>query len=243
MNKISVVIPTLQKNPLFLKDLLHSLEHDDAVSEIIVIDNSCRGLDFCSGKLKVIVPEANIFVNPAWNRGVREAREEIVALLNDDICIPDDFCSAVAKQMTPTMGILGMARDFVQNISPASPYYATLPPSAVYLEPAPYIAYNYGVAMFFHKSAFVEIPDKILIWYGDHWIFEKARKLGRQNYFISGVQIQHCTSSTSKSFISSPLHKNDRKYYKKLMYNFFNRLFRFRRTAQGYEVVLFGITF
>ena len=171
MDKISVIIPTLQKNKEIFIKLLSSLEKDVSVSEIIVIDNSCRGLDFCSEKLKVIVPEANIFVNPAWNRGVREAREEIVALLNDDICIPDDFCSAVAKQMTPTMGILGMARDFVQNISPSSPYYATPPPSAVHLEPAPYIAYNYGIAMFFHKSAFVEIPDKILIWYGYFWIF------------------------------------------------------------------------
>ena len=53
MLKISVVIPTLQKNLLFLENLLASLDKDTCVDEIIVIDNSCKGLDYKSDKLSV----------------------------------------------------------------------------------------------------------------------------------------------------------------------------------------------
>ena len=41
--KISIIIPTLQKNIDFLNQLVTSLVADDAVGEIIVIDNSTNG--------------------------------------------------------------------------------------------------------------------------------------------------------------------------------------------------------
>ena len=63
--RISVVIPTLQKNILFLKNLILALEKDPIVEEIIVIDNSLKGLEIESLKLRIITPAENLFVNPS----------------------------------------------------------------------------------------------------------------------------------------------------------------------------------
>ena len=104
MVKISVIIPTLQKNLSFLINLLSTLERDTSVDEIIVIDNSLRGLNYKSSKLRLIIPEENLFVNPSWNLGVKEAKNELVALLNDDIIIPDGFCSRIAEKMNALRG-------------------------------------------------------------------------------------------------------------------------------------------
>ena len=89
--KVTVVIPTLQKNTIILNKLISTLEQDNAVDEILLIDNSCQGFLNTSKKLEVVKPECNLYVNPSWNLGVERAKNEIVALLNDDIIIPDNF--------------------------------------------------------------------------------------------------------------------------------------------------------
>ena len=99
MSKLSVIIPTLQKNKEFLDNLIKTLSIDESVAEIIVIDNSCTGYSYESEKLRVIVPKENLYVNPSWNLGVKEAKEDIIALLNDDITIPDSFCQTILSQM------------------------------------------------------------------------------------------------------------------------------------------------
>ena len=45
-DKISIVIPTLQKRKDVLEKLVKTLSEDDSVGEIIVIDNSTKGIDF-----------------------------------------------------------------------------------------------------------------------------------------------------------------------------------------------------
>ena len=76
--KLSVIIPTLQKNLDFLNQLINSLINDEAVGEIIVIDNSTKGFEYQNEKVRVIVPKQNLFVNPSWNLGTREAKYDIV---------------------------------------------------------------------------------------------------------------------------------------------------------------------
>ena len=40
--KLSIIIPTLQKRPEFLYQLVNSLVKDDSVGEVIVIDNELK---------------------------------------------------------------------------------------------------------------------------------------------------------------------------------------------------------
>ena len=107
-NKISVVIPTLQSRKEFLINLLEILNKDSAVDEIILIDNSLKGLDYSNPKLKIIIPKENLYVNPSWNYGVSQCKNDIVALINDDVVLSDNFCSKVASKMTSDMGFVGL---------------------------------------------------------------------------------------------------------------------------------------
>ena len=116
MKKVSVVIPTLQKKLEILNNLIKMLDSDNFVTEIIVIDNSTKGYIYESNKVKVIVPKENLFVNPSWNLGVKESKEDIVALLNDDITIPENFCKNVVSQMNEKMGVVGFHRDYIINM-------------------------------------------------------------------------------------------------------------------------------
>ena len=63
---LSIVIPTLQKDTKILKMLLDELNQDQTVGEIILIDNSLQGFEYNSDKLRIIVPNENLFVNPSW---------------------------------------------------------------------------------------------------------------------------------------------------------------------------------
>lgn len=184
MEKISVVIPTLQKNKNLLFNLIESLNKDSNVGEIIVIDNSTKGfgedLNKFAAKIKLIIPEKNIFVNPAWNLGVETAENEVVALLNDDITICENFCSSVVEKMNPEMGIIGIHCDFVEVVKNicACPLKTDL-----FLKESKQRNMHFGIAMFFYKSAYEKIPDDIKIFYEDDWIFKNAQKKGAKKLF------------------------------------------------------------
>lgn len=248
--KISVVIPTLQKNVELLKNLIATLADDENVIEIILIDNSTKGFEIndvfknndvskindISNKLRLINPEKNIFVNPAWNLGVKEAKADIVALLNDDIIIPEGFCSSIAGEMNPDMGVIGYNIDFVETTSEILP-----PPSKtpITLTPLKYRSNNWGIAIFFYKTSYFEIPENLKIYFGDDWIFNKNKKLKRINYSISGQKIYHFGSLTSKGF--SKAFVEEEKIYKKLTLNPLQRLVNFEGIYGGFKVNFFGI--
>ena len=93
--KVSIIIPTMQKNLKIFNMLLDQLVLDDLIGEIIIIDNSTKGFDHKSEKIKVIVPKKNLYVNPAWNLGVSEAKFNYVGILNDDLIFPKNFFKKV----------------------------------------------------------------------------------------------------------------------------------------------------
>jgi GT2 family glycosyltransferase len=84
----TVIIPTLWRSN-FTIDLLTSYENCTYVDEILLIDNAVTArpqIDFSVyKKLRFLEQEENIYVNPAWNLGVNEAKNELIAISNDDI--------------------------------------------------------------------------------------------------------------------------------------------------------------
>ena len=64
MNKISVIIPTILKNPKVLLKLINLLSNDIAVDEILIIENSGNGLYFPpNDKIKIYNSKENLYVN------------------------------------------------------------------------------------------------------------------------------------------------------------------------------------
>ncbi len=236
--KMSVVIPTLQKNKELLINLLTTLEQDQCVDEVILIDNSLKGLDYSNSKLKIIIPNENLFVNPSWNLGVEMAKNDIVALLNDDITITSDFCSKVAAQITPNMGCVGFNIDNIcvtQDIKPA------IKSSELILEPAEFRGNHWGIAIFFYKSSYIKIPNDLKIFCGDDWIFLQSKKYNRKNYQITGQDIYHYGSLSSASTKLSKIGDNDRYFYRKLTRKWWNYLFNYEKIFRGFRITIFGI--
>ena len=119
--KLSVIIPTMQKNTKILLKLLKNISQDKVVDEIILIDNAGKGFDKDILNVEKVVPVINAenrYVNPTWNQGVELAKNEYWALLNDDILVSDDFCTNVVSKIKPSMGIIGVATDSVQTLNP-----------------------------------------------------------------------------------------------------------------------------
>lgn len=238
MKKISVVIPTLQKNVEILNNLVNSLNKDQAVGEIIVIDNSCKGYDFDCEKLRVIIPEENLFVNPSWNLGVKEAKEEIVALLNDDITLPCDFCSRVVEKMASDMGVVGFHIDFIDNIPKVMPTPKT---TELKLEKASGRCGFFGIAMFFYKTSYIEIPEDIKIYWGDDWLYSQNEKRHRKNYYISNQRIYHWGSLSSTDKVVNPYSKHDSKLYRKYTRKWWQQIYNYEPVFRGFRITIFGI--
>ena len=83
MGKFSIVIPTLWKSNR-TKKLLSDLNECEYVDEIIVINNQLTDvLDGTVEKVRHVSFGKNIYVNPAWNWGIHNAKNKCIALLND----------------------------------------------------------------------------------------------------------------------------------------------------------------
>lgn len=239
MKKVSVAIPTLQKNKLLLDNLVSTLSEDEGVSEIIVIDNSLNGYEHPTSKLRVIVPDENLFVNPSWNLGVKEAKEDIVALLNDDITIPDNFCSRIAEKMSPSMGVVGYINEYVNDCRENS---QKPDQREIILKKTDGRCNSFGIAMFFYKSSYYDIPEDMKIYFGDDWLIYKNLKAHKQNYIVTGQYICHydgMTTGSSEKYLSRM--KEERRLYKRHTRKWWDYIFSIEPMYKRKRIIFLGI--
>ena len=78
-------MPTLWR----AREIYNSIDNFKKVTnknvELILIDNKNSNFVDTDPRITVIKCSKNIFVNPAWNLGVKLAKNEYICLLNDDI--------------------------------------------------------------------------------------------------------------------------------------------------------------
>lgn len=167
MEKYSVVIPTLWKSKRTSK-LLFDLIKCEFVDEIILIDNAGKFFEYFEGldKVKLVQVEENIYVNPAWNLGIKIAKNECIALLNDDINFDTNIFSLINKSILDKAGIVGMGEgNYKDDIDlTKSPYIQMWEPGID--------DWGWGCMLLFNKKNWIDIPDEIKIWYGDNFIKE-----------------------------------------------------------------------
>jgi hypothetical protein len=177
MNKFSIVIPTMWFSNK-IECLIEELIKSELVEEIIIIDNntlSNNKTKIVSEKLKILPQEENIFVNPAWNLGVRISKNENIIISNDDLCI-----SNINKVL---LEILNTNFDFIgldyQNINKNDGVIITKTSGGM--------TKGFGCFMFIKKNKYIQIPENIKIWFGDailHNNIENKGKLSCDNFII-----------------------------------------------------------
>jgi glycosyltransferase involved in cell wall biosynthesis len=188
---ISVVIPTMWRSEVTMC-LLERYNDCEFVDEILVINNNKADTPYELNrfdKVRIIGRDGNIYVNPSWNLGVAEARNEIVAISNDDILFqPCDLFSFVIG--VKDFGAIGMSGlNFYEEAS------------EIGIETGCDIGAGWGCLLFVKKSSWVEIPERIKIWFGDNWIARTCERSGKWIYKVRlNSLIETNMSTTSRSF-------------------------------------------
>jgi len=157
----SVIIPTMWRSDRTLP-MLRKLNDCDHVSEIILIDNDTNKTPELDFEKLVYVPQlTNVYVNPAWNLGVKSSKEDLICILNDDISFDVDRVMWNMSFVTKDLGCIGL--DYMSF---------NYDGDEVLIARGHDIGKGWGCAMWLDKKEWNPIPEDIKIWYGDNWIVD-----------------------------------------------------------------------
>lgn len=195
---ISVIIPTMWKAPHILQ-MVPLLDRHPLIGEIIIIDNdiSKTNQSLIENTKKIShhpFPE-NIFVNPAWNYGVKNAKYDKLLILNDDCLINLNPLQKIYDFISPNVGIIGFSAlsyctyDIVSfesfcNSGFGDDITIELIDSERYVLTSGMPHHMYGSAMFMHKANYRMIPEEFKVYYGDNFLFISNLKNNILNYVI-----------------------------------------------------------
>jgi hypothetical protein len=163
MGKFSIVIPTLWKSNR-TKKLLSDLNECEYVDEIILIDNTLTDItDNVVGKIRTVSFGENIYVNPAWNWGIHNAKNASVALVNDDINFNPNIFGLFDTDLLVKFGIIGMGEGNYKSLNiEGNPILEVWKPEIN--------DWGWGCLIMLNRRYWMDIPNDIKIWYGDNII-------------------------------------------------------------------------
>jgi len=136
---ISIIIPTMWFSDC-LDNMVKKYDKIDEITEIIIIDNNVDGRrELQSDKITFLTTGVNLYVNPAWNWGVREAKEDIIIIANDDIIVADGVIENLDLKRGEILGA-----DMNKGL------------------------WGFGTFMVMYKDEYLKIPEEMKIWFGDN---------------------------------------------------------------------------
>lgn len=100
MIKYSVVMPFLLKNEkhkLVMEETVKSVIKNSKEYEFIGIDDGSK-LPYLQDSFdRIVIHVKNLGIAPSWNDGIRVARGKYIAVINDDIVVPDGWLESMSK--------------------------------------------------------------------------------------------------------------------------------------------------
>jgi len=211
MKKCTIIIPTMWFHVEKLKLMLSIYNDIQSVGEILIVDNdSTKTPELSFSKVRLIGDGTNLFVNPSWLLGVKEAKFESVVLVNDDIIIKDNLNSLFENIIC----ILCEGRIVGADVTCYTNVESKLALRKRPVKNKLSMGYGYGVFMFVKKSTFLNtpIPNDIKVWYGDHILYYK-----NEAWCFSGVKIETAMrGTTSRINLSGVARKEKMAFYKYL---------------------------
>ena len=212
MEKWTVVIPTIWKSEYTL-ELLNRYINSEYVGEVILINNRDTEAPEIpkNDKLKVITPNENIYVNPAWNKGVELALNNKITISNDDILFDvEQYYRVLEHTLTgfqfQSLGFIGSHSDNYKggNAELSLEVYNNVDNTG-----------GWGCLFSFHKSNWKPIPEQLKIWYGDNHIHRYHNVILQ----LRGIDIQTRMSTSSDDMSVREVRDNDTIEWHKLFNN------------------------
>ncbi len=210
MEKISVIIPTVQKNIKVLNKLLNLLARDSAVGEIVLINNAIMQfvpMKQTKNKLKILNQQENLYVNQSWNLGIEKISNNKFLIINDDILCCEKFVSKILRTGIldkPETGLIGLDNRYIKHYE-VNTKNIDVPDSCKEGDISftqmlnHFYTGDWGSCFWGKKENYYIIPDGIKIIYGDNYLLYKNLQNGKKNYSISGLKCNHIHSLSSSS--------------------------------------------
>ena len=185
--KYSVIIPTMWASDK-IKEMVKVYDKCDYISEVLIINNKPEdSLKLKSKKIREIYKGENIYVNPAWNLGVREAKEENIIIANDDVYF---------ENLRELLNIVNLKDKMLIGADISSYKQKGIKyEGAIKVEPVNVMNWGYGTFMIMKKNSYQSVPEHLLIWEGDTIQFQV-----NDSYVFKGIDIETEMSETIKKF-------------------------------------------
>ncbi|WP_367873278.1 glycosyltransferase family 2 protein [Luteolibacter sp. Populi] len=209
------MIPTLGHSPFTLQILMRILGAAEEVGEVLLINNSGRGIEIPRhAKFREVVLPSNIFVNPAWNlgAGLASAGCEWLVFLNDDILIPENSFERLAAAPLSGYSLIGTRAESIGPLTRHDDYFQ----DAVEISGCGSGRnWGFGVCMMVRKADFVPIPDELKIWCGDDFLIDEMGRTGKR-VGVMDLQIRTHMSVTADRAEFRGICENDMAAYRRI---------------------------
>lgn len=200
---ITVVVPTMWRGRE-INIMLPQLNDHPLVGEIILIDNAPddRVKETCElSKIKYVSFGKNIYVNPAWNYGWENAKYDKLLFINDDVVFSIALVDAMYDKINETNGMISLDPVVVHNsITGGSSLVTNRRAEHIKFETRIKLRHKAAIVFAIHKSSYTKIPEELLIYYGDSFLFRMCQKNNRHNITAMELEARTIMSSTSASF-------------------------------------------
>lgn len=179
----------------YLFEMLKKYEQDPHITEVLIVNNakptfSMQILDGFT-KVRLLGKGNNLLVNPSWDMAVKQARNERVLIVNDDINI---IGFPLVMNMLEKQMIKGAIYGFSPNCFESERTEFDLLPVKIEQCRKYTLTYGYGVFMALFTEDYLPIPKPMLIWFGDMYLFAQLRP-----YHIYGFDVLTPMSVTTKT--------------------------------------------
>lgn len=189
---ISIIVPTIWAYQPTLQ-YLNQIVGYDCIGEILIIDNRKENRPqsdlFSHTKVRILEQEKNIFVNPAWNLGAKEAKYDNLCFLSDDVIAdPRVYFEADRFLSHETKDDHGLIATMIgwelHNQPKVSTGIIEISPQKEFTNNGESVGMHGAFALFFcHRNQYIPIPEELKILSGDAYLWNKMISMGR-NHFI-----------------------------------------------------------
>ena len=212
---ISFIIPTIWKAEEIYKSIeqFKRLKHKNA--ELIIIDNTHSDFYDNDPRITIVKCTNNIFVNPAWNIGVKLARNNYICLLNDDIYFNyvnlfNNFERFIDQN--PNLGLIGFNEN--SRVRDNSNILNKDDDELILVDTTGIVPFAYGCCMFLKKEDYFDIYEECKIFYGDTILIVSIIDIKRKYMYYIDNLISIGRISVSSDDYPKNMESDEIEFYK-----------------------------
>lgn len=189
---IFVGIPCFREDADLLRNSIWSAL--GSLTRVVVVDNGSSGeckrvLDEFPKSIEVVTNRENLYVNAAWNQLAQRflvSGADILVIMNADAILSPDWAEHLVRATKDGIA-LWRGVGVRERADLTDPHAVPTGHSA-------------GVFFALRREDVVRcfpIPRELKIWYGDTWIFDMLKHLGRREVEIGDVRVWHASGMSS----------------------------------------------